>query len=139
MNVVCLMGRLTADPELKTTPDGVSVVSFRLAVNRDYKNPDGTYPADFINCVAWRQKAEFICKYFVKGDLIGVAGSLQSRQYTDKETGKNRTAFEVLVNDADFAQKRQSDADKMRARRRRTTADLDNFRALASDDEDLPF
>lgn len=103
MNSVCLMGRLTAPPEIRQTPNGTPVASFSVAVNRPFKNPDGSQQADFINCVAWRQTAEFICRYFDKGQMIGLNGSIQTRTYTDKETGKNRAAVEVVVNNAYFA------------------------------------
>lgn len=110
MNNVCLMGRLTADPELKQTTNGTPVLSFTTAVNRGFKNPDGTYTADFINCVAWRQTAEFIARYFKKGQMIGLNGSIQTRQYQDKDTGKNRVAFEVIINNAYFAESAKTSA-----------------------------
>lgn len=106
MNSVCLLGRLTADPELRQTPNGVFVASFSVAVNRPYSNASGERQADFINCVAWRQTAEFISRYFKKGNMIGLNGSIQTRTYQDKDTGKNRTAFEVIINNAYFAQNR---------------------------------
>lgn len=109
MNNVCLMGRLTAAPELKQTPNGTPVASFSIAVNRPFKNPDGSQQTDFINCVAWRQTAEFICRYFGKGQMIGLNGSIQTRTYTDKETGKNRAAVEVVVNNAYFAGSAKTD------------------------------
>ena len=82
MNSICLMGRLTADPELKTTQSGVSVTSFSVAVDRAYRSKDQERQTDFINCVAWRQTAEFITRYFHKGNRIALQGSLQSRSYT---------------------------------------------------------
>ena len=90
-NLVVLTGRLTADPELKTTPNGISVTSFSVAVSRPYRSGEEAQ-TDFINIVAWRQRAEFICKYFTKGSMIGIEGSIQTRKYTDKN-GNNRTAF----------------------------------------------
>ena len=78
-NLVVLTGRLTADPELKTTPNGVSVTSFSIAVQRKQKNSNGEYETDFINIVAWRQTAEFITKHFTKGSLIGIEGCIQTR------------------------------------------------------------
>ena len=102
LNKVILMGRLTADPELKQTPNGVSVTSFTLAVERNYA-PQGTErQTDFINCVAWRQTAEFISKYFGKGRMMAAEGSLQVRNYTDKNDNK-RQAVEVIVDQAYFA------------------------------------
>jgi len=100
MNVVCLMGRLTADPEIRQTPNGISVCSFSIAVDRYVK--DGDKKTDFINCVAWRSNAENIARFFGKGQMIAINGSIQTRQYQDKDTGKNRTAFEVLVDHFHF-------------------------------------
>ena len=101
MNVICLNGRLTADPELKNTANGVPVCSFTIAVDRNIKGKDGEKQTDFINCVAWRNTAEFVSKYFGKGKMIAIVGELQSRKYTDKD-GNNRTAFEVLANQVNF-------------------------------------
>lgn len=106
LNKVILTGRLTATPELKKTSADVSVVSFSIAVQRQFKAADGSYPTDFINIVAWRNTAEFICKYFEKGSLISLVGSLQSRNYEDK-TGAKRTAFEVVVDEAHFAESKR--------------------------------
>lgn len=105
LNSVTLMGRLVADPELKTTQNGTSVVSFRLAVERNYAPQGQERQADFLPCVAWRQTAEFIGKYFAKGRMIAVEGSLQSRNYEDKN-GQKRTAYEVIVDQAYFADSR---------------------------------
>ena len=96
------MGRLTADPELKQTQNRISVCSFTLAIDR----PGTRDKTDFINFVAWRQTAEFICKYFRKGQNIGVTGYLSSRQYEDKN-GNRRTAFEVVADRAEFVESRQ--------------------------------
>lgn len=106
-NLAILTGRLTADPELKTTPNGVSVTSFTLAVNRNYRAGE-EQETDFINIVAWRQTAEFITKYFRKGNLIGIEGSIQTRKYQDKN-GNNRTAFEVVVDTAHFIESKKTD------------------------------
>lgn len=102
MNIVALMGRLTSDPEVRQTPNGVSVCSFSIAVDR-YSN--GEKKADFINCVAWRETADNIGRYFRKGNKIAVNGSIQTRTFQDKETGKNRIAFEVLVDRFHFCEK----------------------------------
>lgn len=102
LNVVALMGRLTADPELRSTTTGVSVASFTIAVDRSFVKQGEERQADFITCVAWRSAAEFICKYFQKGSMIAVDGSIQTRRYQDKD-GHNRTAFEVVVDNAHFA------------------------------------
>ena len=110
LNKVILTGRLTANPELKTTTSGVSVTTFSIAVQRNFKNADGSYGTDFINITAWRNQAEFISRYFEKGQLITVVGSLQSRNYEDK-TGAKRTAFDVVVEEALFAESKR-DASK---------------------------
>ena len=100
------MGRLTADPELRKTASDLSVTSFALAVDRNYgKGADRQ--TDFINCVAWRQTAEFISRYFSKGRLMAVEGSLQVRNYVDKNENK-RQAVEVLVDQAFFADSKNS-------------------------------
>ena len=100
LNVVVLMGRMVADPELKRTQSGVSVSSFRVAVDRSF--PKEERKADFIDVVAWKGTAEFICKYFHKGSMIALAGSLQVRNYEDKN-GNKRTAYEVVANEVHFA------------------------------------
>lgn len=96
-NKVILGGRLTDSPELKTTGTGVTVTSFTIAVNRKY----GEQQTDFINCQAWRQTAEFICRYFRKGSSISVVGSIQTRKWQDSN-GQNRTATDVVVDEAYF-------------------------------------
>ncbi len=110
MNKVILMGRLTAAPELKRTANDISVMSGSLAVNRRFAAQGQERQADFINIVAWRQTAEFICKYFVKGQQIAIVGSIQSRNYTDKDNNK-RTAVEVVVDEAYFADSKKDRAD----------------------------
>lgn len=106
-NLVVLSGRLTADPELKTTPNGVSVCSFSIAVDRRYKQGEDRQ-TDFVNIVAWRGTAEFISKYFSKGSMIGIEGSIQTRRYQDKD-GYNRTAFEVIANNVQFIESKRSE------------------------------
>ncbi|MBR6793366.1 MAG: single-stranded DNA-binding protein [Clostridia bacterium] len=108
INKVILTGRLTADPELKKTSSDVSVSAFSVAVQRQYKDGSGNYPTDFINCVAWRNTAEFICKHFKKGNLIALVGELQSRNYEDKQ-GNKRTAFEVICSEAHFVESKKID------------------------------
>lgn len=98
LNKVILQGRLVQEPELKSTQTGTSVCSFTLAVDRSY----GEKKADFINCVAWRNTAEFISKYFGKGKMLIAVGELQVRQYTTNN-GEKRYATEVIVNEANFA------------------------------------
>lgn len=96
LNLIVLTGRMTADPELRTIDNGASVVNFSIAVQRGYK-PAGAedYPVDFLDIVAWRKTAEFVGNYFKKGSMITVVGSLETRKYQDKNTGANRTAYEV--------------------------------------------
>lgn len=101
LNRVVLMGRITHSPELKTISSGVSVVSFTVAVDRNYTPKGQEKQTDFINCVAWRQTADFIAKYFGKGSLIAVEGTLQTRKYQDKN-GVNHNVTEVIVDNASF-------------------------------------
>lgn len=100
MNKAILMGRLTRDPELRQTPTGVSVTSFTIAVNRRFAK-EGGQEADFINCVAWRQTAEFVCRYFQKGSMIAVCGSIQTRSW-DGQDGKKQYATEVVAEEVHF-------------------------------------
>ncbi len=100
------MGRLVADPELKTTNTGISVTSFRIAVDRSYVKAGEQRQADFFDIVAWRSSAEFVCRNFSKGSLIAVDGQLQSRQYQTKD-GQNRTAIEVVVDNVSFTGERR--------------------------------
>ncbi len=105
LNKVMLMGRFTKDPELRSTPQGVSVCNFRLAVPRNYKT-GGSYESDFIDCVAWRNTAEFISKYFKVGNLVCVEGSLQSRSW--EQDGQRRTAIDVVVENTYFVESKKS-------------------------------
>lgn len=99
-NKAILIGRLTADPELKQTQSGISVCSFRIAVDRRY-NSGGERKADFIDITTWRQQAEFVTRYFHKGDAIGIDGSIQTRNYEDRN-GNKRTAVEVVADNVFF-------------------------------------
>jgi len=105
-NKAILIGRLVGDPELKTTPNGVSTTTVRIAVDRTYQT-NGERKADFINIVCWRQAAEFVCRYFAKGKAIGVDGSIQTREYTDKD-GNRRTAFEVVADRVFFVESKSA-------------------------------
>ena len=96
LNVIAIMGRLTAEPELRHTPNGVATCTFRIAVERSFARAGEERKADFIDIVTWRKTAEFVCKYFGKGSLIAVNGSLQTRSYEDKN-GNRRTAYEVVA------------------------------------------
>ncbi len=101
INNVVLMGRLVATPELRSTGTGVSVASFTIAVERAFAKAGEQRQADFIDCVAWRQTAEFITRYFQKGSMIAVTGNIQTRNYEDKN-GNKRKAVEVVVDNASF-------------------------------------
>ena len=101
MNIFTGMGRLTRDPELKRTNSDIPVCNFSFAINRRFKNAHGEYEADFLNCTAWRGTGEFVAKYFRKGDMIAVVGSVQTRKWEDNE-GKTHTATEIVVDQAHF-------------------------------------
>ena len=101
MNKVILMGRLTKDVEIRQTPNNLSVARFTIAVNRRFKNANGEYDVDFINCIAWRKTGEFISRYFQKGSMIAVVGSIQTRSW-DGNDGKKQYATEVVVDEAYF-------------------------------------
>ena len=154
LNVVAIMGRMVADPELRTTQQGTNVCSFRIACDRNFARQGEQRQADFIDIVAWRQQAEFVRKYFQKGSLIAIEGSLQTRQYQDKN-GNSRTAVEVLANNINFAGSKAADSTSARsfdeqtrsyAREARNAQSApqaaetgtDDF-AVINDDEDLPF
>lgn len=111
-NSAVICGRLTADPEIKLTQNGLSVLNFTIAVNKP-KTKDGMeQPANFINCIAWRQTAEFISKFFHKGESIFVIGEVQTRSYT-KNDGQTAHVTEILVNNAQFVDGRANIQDKM--------------------------
>lgn len=146
MNSICLLGRLTTDPELRHTQSQVAVTSFTVAVDRSYTPKGQERQTDFIPVVAWRQTAEFICRYFRKGQRIALQGSLQSRQYTDKD-GNKRTAYEVLIDNAFFAESKgaasASPYDNQVPQYSEpqpafSTASSGDFEEIVSDDE-LPF
>jgi single-strand DNA-binding protein len=107
LNRIIIMGRLVRDPEKRTTQSGVSVVSFTVAVDRDFKNGDEKV-TDFIDCTAWRGTADFISKYFGKGRMIVVDGQLQSRKWQDKD-GNNRVSWEVQAQNVYFADSKRND------------------------------
>ena len=101
MNKVQLVGRLTKDVDSRTTSSGINCAQFTVAVDRRFKDANGERQADFINCVAWRQTAQFISQYFSKGMKIGVCGSIQTRTYDD-QNGKKVYVTEVIVDEAEF-------------------------------------
>ena len=139
-NLAVLTGRLTADAELKTTPNGVSVCTFDIAVDRRCKQGEERQ-ADFIKIVAWRSTAEFVSKHFKKGSMIGIEGSIQTRKYQDKN-GNNRTAFEVVANEVQFVESKKTETDNVPESDplQDVGERLNNFTDMgAVGDDDLPF
>ena len=134
-NKAILMGRLCADPELKTTPSGLSVTSFRLAINRR-TGKDTEAKTNFIDIVAWRNTAEFICKYFKKGQPIHICGSIQSRQWKDKD-GNNRTTIEVVADEATFTESRGSGNNE--SGKTNSYTQPEKFEEVDTDDGSFPF
>lgn len=141
INNVVLMGRLTADPELRTTTTGRSVASFSIAVDRQFARSGEDRQTDFINIVVWQQQAEFVCRYFKKGSMIAVTGSLQTRQYEDKN-GNRRTAYEVVANQVSFCGSKSETgtvgAQSGGAAPAYQTANAADFEEIP-DEEELPF
>jgi len=141
------MGRLTADPELRHTPNDIAVTTFTLAVNRSYVKQGAERQTDFIDVVAWRNTAEFICRYFRKGQMMAVQGSIQTRTYLDKE-GRNRKVFEILADNVYFTESKTSSTGSYDTRSYETpveeyevtyaVGDDDDFTVI-SDNDDLPF
>ena len=139
LNKIFSMGRLTRDPELRTTNSGTSVASFSLAVNRNYKGADGEKETDFIDCVAWRSTAEFAAKYFAKGRMAVVEGRLQIRPWTDKE-GNNRRSAEVIVDNMYFGDsKRDGDTGGARPASGPVNVSANDWQEADEDEGDLPF
>ncbi len=140
MNKVILIGNLTADPELRTTPSGTSVCTFRLAVERRFTSKDGEKQTDFINIVAWRQLGELCAKYLQKGRQAAVSGSLQIRNYEDRE-GAKRIAAEVVAEDVQFLRdgSRQGGGDYNRPPLPPEPAATDFAPFTDVDDDSLPF
>ena len=141
MNVVVLMGRLTDNPELRHTSNGVAYTRFSIAINRRSRSDERQ--TDFINCVAWRQTAEFITNYFHKGQMIAIDGSIQTGRYQDKD-GNNRTSFDVVVNNAYFTESKKDSSnsaiqnEQPSAPASFSNSDSGDFSEISSDD-DLPF
>ena len=138
LNVVALMGRLTRAPEMRKTPQGVSVATFTVAVDRSFVKQGEDRQADFIDIVCWRNTAEFVCKYFQKGSMIALNGSIQTRTYQDKN-GNNRKAFEIVAYNVHFAGAK-TPAEKVQTgfEHDLDMSPGDDFEVI-SDDEDLPF
>ncbi len=149
LNKAVLMGRLTADPELRRTQNNTAVTSFTLAVNRSYTKQGEQPQTDFIDCVAWSGTAEFVSKWFTKGMQVAVSGRIQSRTWEDKQ-GQKRKSVEVVVEDAYFADSKREPSQSQGggAPRRQDTfapapfdisAGGNEFSELDMDDGDLPF
>lgn len=139
LNKIFIMGRLTRDPELRTTNSGTSVASFSLAVDRNYKGADGEKETDFIDCVAWRQTGEFAAKYFAKGRMAVVEGRLQIRPWTDKE-GNNRRSAEVIVDNMYFGDsKHDGDTGGARSASGPVNVSANDWQEADEDEGDLPF
>ena len=140
LNCIILMGRLTAAPELRTTQSGVSVCSFRVAVERVLADMQSGQRADFIDIVAWRSTAEFVSRYFSKGQMIVVKGSLQSRKWQDKD-GNNRISWEIMADSVDFCgSKNDSSNNGNSAPATEPAAPIvADFTEVKTADSDLPF
>lgn len=134
-NLVILKGRLTADPELKTTPNGKVVCSFTIAVDRGFGDNKAT---DFLTCVAWEQRAEFISRYFNKGSEIRILGEIQTRKWQDKD-GNNRTAFEIRVNESGFCGSKNSTQSNVADPLVEVNNKINEFADMGEIDDDLPF
>ena len=138
LNSVCLMGRLTADPELKSTQLGVSVCNFRIAVDRTYTPKGQEKQTDFINIITWRSTAEFVSRYFRKGQLVAVQGSIQTGQYTDRD-GNKRTAFDVVADNVFFAEKKAESGETKQGAGYDHSPDIQGDFEEIIGDESLPF
>ncbi len=139
LNSIIIMGRLTADPELRSTSSGLSVTSFNVAVDRGYVRAGEERKTDFIPVVAWREKADFVSKYFRKGSMIAVQGSLQSRNYEDKN-GNKRVAFEVIADQISFCGSKSESGSvggEASAPSSYSNSVADDFSSVV--DDDLPF
>lgn len=147
INMVALMGRMTYEPELRSTPNGVSVIRFQVACDRNYQKDSQNRQADFIDCVAWRQTAEFISRYFHKGSMIAVEGTIQTSNFTDKD-GNKRKQVEVLANNVSFCGGKSENGSQgtQTAQNEQYTQggmdinpDTSDFEEIVDDDDDLPF
>lgn len=136
MNKVILVGNLTKDPEFITTNNGISVCRFTIAVNRKFKNEDGNYDSDFINCVAWRNTADFVSKYSHKGNKVGVSGSIQTRTY-DAQDGSKRYVTEVVVDDVELYTPKSENDNKPQTEASKKQETMQKFEPI--DDDNLPF
>ena len=141
MNQVNLIGRLTADPEIKHTQSGTAMVRFSIAVDRAYTKQGEEKQADFINCVAWDKKAEFICKYFSKGQKVALTGSIRTGSYTDKD-GNKRNTFDVWLDNVEFCESRKQSGTSADAHTQEPQKPVESRKPqepIQYDDNDLPF
>jgi single-strand DNA-binding protein len=149
LNRITIHGRMTRDPELRYTQSNTPVASFTVAVDRDYTDQSGSRETDFIDCVAWRAGAEFVSKYFRKGQLILVDGRLTSRKWTDKD-GNKRTSWEIIADHTYFGESKRSDDSGQSYSRdpsscqapqpaQQQSNQQTTFRDLPDDDGELPF
>ena len=139
MNKVCLIGRITKDPEIRYTANNIAVATFSLAINRTYKNANGEYDADFINCIAFRNTADLLGKYVYKGDKLGIEGHIQTRNYDDKD-GKKVYVTEIVVDSLDFTGNKKEQTNEPKQVEQPVTDPYKDFgEAIEISDEDLPF
>ena len=144
LNNAVIMGRLVADPELRTTGSGVSVTSFTVAVDRRFANKDEEKQADFIDVVAWRQTADFVCKYFRKGSMIAVQGYIQTRMYEDKD-GNKRKAVEIVADNVSFCGSKSDSKPSADTDKTAPTPNINSMYGQSADDfkevpeDNLPF
>ena len=137
LNHITAAGRLTKDPELRRTQNGVAVASFTIACDRDIKDASGNKQTDFIDCVAWRNTAEFVDKYLTRGRMVIVSGRFQMREWTDKN-GNNRRNAEILAENVYFADSKRTveNTEKNETKEAAQTVDFDQ---VEIDDDELPF
>ena len=143
INSSVIMGRLTYEPELRVTPSGVSVMRFQIACERNYTPKGEDRKTDFIDVVAWRQTAEFVSRYFHKGDMIAVEGSIQTENYTDKDSNK-RKSVEVVASNVSFCGPKTErntvvNTDYNQPAPHYASSDNSDFEEIIDDDDDLPF
>lgn len=139
LNHIIIMGRLTKDPELRSTGAGTSVASFRMAVERDFKNRESEEKqTDFLEIVAWRQTAEFVSKYFTKGRMAVVSGRLQTREWTDRD-GNKRTNYEIVADNVYFGDSKKSEEHEEHTGSEDSEWNAPVFTDIDTDDGDLPF
>lgn len=142
INSVVLMGRLTYEPELRTTQSGISVISFQVAVDRQYQTRGEERKADFIDVTAWRQTAEFVSRYFHKGSMIAVQGSIQTDNFTDRD-GNKRKSVTVVADNVSFCGSKAESGNTNPAFAQPApsyaSADNSDFEEIVDDDDDLPF